>query len=54
MSKIAEALEQAQCAQINFDNLTSMNPAIQAHPMYKIARVQLDNAVQILDDLSKG
>lgn len=48
-NKIAEIIEQIRCSQINFDNLVEMNPVIANHPMYKIARMQLDYALKIAE-----
>ena len=44
-----ETLELLHCAQINFDNLIKMNPQVASHPMYIIARTQLDEAVRQLE-----
>ena len=41
-----DTLELLQCSQINFDNLVKMNPQIKGHPMYMIARTQLDEAIK--------
>ena len=44
-----EILELLRCSQINFDNLVKMNPLIKDHPMYQIARLQLDEVVEQLE-----
>lgn len=42
-----------QCAQVNFDNLVAVNPGIARHPMYVIARNQLDEAVTDLTGIKE-
>lgn len=44
-----DPLELLRCSQVNFDNLVTVNPAVANHPMYKIARMQLDEAVTALE-----
>ena len=44
--RVMDTLELLQCSQINFDNLVKMNPQIKGHPMYMIARTQLDEAIK--------
>lgn len=46
---MSDPLELFRCAQANFDNLTTFNPGIAAHPMYKAARLQLDAGVNVLE-----
>ncbi len=46
---VSRALEAARCAQINFDNLVAFNRHLDIHPMYVIARTQLDDAVKLLE-----
>lgn len=46
---VMDTLELLQCCQINFNNLVTMNPPIKDHPMYVIARTQLDEAVKQLE-----
>jgi hypothetical protein len=48
--RLADALEMARCAQVNFDNLVHQNPILKRHPYYLIARQQLDAAVAALED----
>ncbi len=43
-----KAIEILMCAQVNFDNLIELNPAIGKHPMYIMARRQLDDGVEEL------
>lgn len=43
-----EILELLMSAQINFENLVAQNPAIATHPMYAIAKMQLDEAIEKL------
>jgi cytochrome c-type biogenesis protein CcmH/NrfF len=49
--ELNEAAEQLRCAQVNFDNLTELNPAIAAHPMYKVARMQLDMGLATVETI---
>ncbi len=44
------ALELLRCAEINFGNLTKMNPQIAQHPMFQIAMSQLKEAIQKLEE----
>ena len=44
-----EILEELRSSQINFDNLVKLNPIIKDHPMYIIARMQLDAAVENIE-----
>ena len=37
-------------AQINFENLERMSPALKQNPMYGMAKNQLDNALKQLED----
>lgn len=46
-----EALELLRCSQINFDNLITQNPGINRHPIYRVARKQLDDGVQALGEI---
>ena len=41
--------ELAGCAQINFEDVTRMAPAVAAHPFYQIAKSQLDAVVKRLE-----
>lgn len=41
-----EILELLMSAQINFENLEQMTPLVSAHPIYKISKSQLDQAVE--------
>lgn len=36
-------------AQINFQNVEKMNPGLKAHPIYRMAKEQLDNAIRVID-----
>ena len=45
-----DALELARCAQINFQNFEKMSPFGAAHPIYKLAREQLDAAITRLEN----
>jgi hypothetical protein len=36
------------CAQINFDNVAKMNPGLDQHPIWALAKAQLDAAVKKL------
>lgn len=38
----AEADEMLASAKINFENVERLNPALSQHPVYKIAKSQLD------------
>lgn len=40
-----DAAELAGSAKINFENLARMVPAVAAHPMFQIAKMQLDELV---------
>lgn len=44
--------ELAECAKINFENVEKMNPSIRNHPLYALAKRQLDASVarMIADD----
>jgi hypothetical protein len=44
----SEILEQLLCSQANFENLTMLNPNVGMHPIYKIAKMQLDDLVKEL------
>lgn len=37
--------ESLESARMNFDNLEKAYPAIKKHPLYKIARIQLDHGL---------
>lgn len=43
------ALECVQNAQINFENLERFFPQLKTHPVYMIAKEQLDNGVNKLE-----
>jgi hypothetical protein len=43
-----EAFDQLVSSQQNFNNLIEQNPTIAKHPIYVIARTQLDRAVRLL------
>lgn len=45
---IASATESAHCALINFDNVVKMNPALGNHPIFRMARGQLVDALLLL------
>lgn len=45
---IAAAAESAHCALFNFDNVVRMNPALGAHPIFRMARGQLLDALHLL------
>jgi hypothetical protein len=50
---VPEALEQLRCSQANFDNLARVAPpALRESPLYKIARLQLDCGVDVLEGKS--
>ncbi len=44
-----DALETLKCAQINFDNLVKLHPAIKDIPFYQIAKMQLDDGIKKLE-----
>ncbi len=43
-----EIVEMIHRAQINFENLEKSFPSILTHPFYKVAKMQLDEAVKAL------
>ena len=43
-----DAVTLAESAKINFENLARMAPAVAAHPMFQIAKMQLDELVSKL------
>lgn len=47
--KDVSALECLQNAQINFENLARMAPVVGNHPIYKLAKEQLDNGIEKLE-----
>ena len=49
MSNEMEALEMAQCAQINLDNLARMVPGVSTHPFFQLVKEQVAEVVRILD-----
>jgi len=49
MNAIIEAVEILRCAEINFNNLVKMNPALAHHPFYKIAMEQLKAGIEKID-----
>lgn len=46
----ASTPELAECAKINFENVERMNPALKAHPIYMMAKKQLDAVVARLNE----
>ncbi len=48
MSELS-ALEIFECAKINFNNLSNMNPALKKHPFFVLAMEQLDNGIKKLE-----
>lgn len=47
---IEKALELAQCAQINLNNMVTMMPALRAHPLLPIVEEQLKECVDELEN----
>lgn len=45
---IESTTETAHCALINFDNVVTMNPALGNHPIFRMARGQLVDALKLL------
>ena len=43
-------LEVLMNAQINLQTFQQMNPAVARHPIFMIAKQQLDNGIQALED----
>ena len=52
MSELS-ALEIAECAKINFENVVRFNPALKSHPMFQLAMEQLDETIKQLE-ISEG
>jgi hypothetical protein len=46
--KVAAGTESAHCALINFDNVVKMNPGLGNHPIFRMARGQLVDALHLL------
>lgn len=38
--------ELLECAKINFENVEKMNPGLNKHPIYALAKAQLDECVR--------
>jgi hypothetical protein len=49
MSEIS-ALEILECAKINFENVEKMNPTLLLHPIYLLAKEQLNNGIKKLEE----
>lgn len=47
----ADTPELAMCAQVNFENVEKLNPALAAHPIYALAKRQLDAVVSRLTEI---
>lgn len=45
----ADTTELLQCAQINFENAEKMVPGLAGHPIFRMAKMQLDAVVKRLD-----
>lgn len=45
----ADTPELAMCVQVNLENVERLNPALKAHPIYALAKRQLDAVVARLN-----
>ena len=49
-----DALELCMCAQINFENVEKMISGLRSHPIYQLAKSQLDGVVRRLEEEPDG
>lgn len=47
---MSELLELLMSAKINFETLVKQNPQVEQHPLYAIAKMQLDEAIEKLKE----
>jgi hypothetical protein len=47
---IPKALEMAQCAEINVDNMAKMIPGVKEHPLYMLIKMQIYECIINLED----
>ena len=47
---LIKAIEQLRCADINFKNVEKMNPGLLSHPIYKLAKIQFDEGLKLLEE----
>jgi hypothetical protein len=50
---IGYALEQAQCAEANLENMVAMMPVLARHPLLPILRLQIKDTVETLEKLTQ-
>jgi hypothetical protein len=46
---IYSALESAECAKINLENMVKMMPTLALHPLLPVVRIQIDECVKALE-----
>lgn len=47
---IETALNLAECAKVNLENMVKMMPVLATHPLLPVVRLQIDEVIKALED----
>ena len=49
-----DIFEQLKCAEINFENAEKMMPLLKEHPIFQLAKLQLNDGIKLLEKKIKA